>query len=139
MSTNAQVAMTLALLVAWLLYGAGVVGLFKSKLWSDRRTVWMTFTILAGVSVAFVLFRSGLSQLWFQRAVAPLVVLISAWGLAALLPNPIPRRRGALLAGAAAASGLGAFLISAYAESGNRLVRKATSHEILATVIARSP
>jgi hypothetical protein len=128
--------MTIALLVAWLLYGAGVVGLFKTGLWSDRRAVWMMFTIAAGISVGMVFFRSGLSQLWFQRSVAPVVVLISAWGLAALLPSPIPRRRGAILAATAAVAGLGAYLVSAYAERGNTDIRNATYREVLATAIA---
>ena len=51
--------MTVTLLIGWLLYGVGVVGLVRGRLWADRRTIWMTFTVLAGVSVAFVFFRSG--------------------------------------------------------------------------------
>ncbi|MDP9319313.1 MAG: hypothetical protein M3O94_09655 [Actinomycetota bacterium] len=134
-STTAQVVMTVTLLIGWLLYGTGVAGLVKGTLWRDPRAVWMTFTVLAGVSVAFVFFRSGLSQLWFQRSVAPVVVLLSAWGLAVLLPNPVPRRLGAILAGLAAAAGLGAYLIGRYAEEGNAVVQQATYHEILATAV----
>lgn len=134
-SATAQVVMTVTLLVSWLLYGAGAAGLVKAGLWRDRRTIWMTFTVLAGVSVAFVFFRSGLSQLWFQRSVAPLVVLMSAWGLTMLLPNPIPRRLGAWLVGVAAAAGLGVYVLSRIAERGNAQLRLATYHEILATAI----
>ena len=60
---------------------------------------------------------------------------MSAWGLAVLLPNPIPRRLGCWLAGLAAASGLGAYVISRIAEE-NTNIRQATYHEILATAIA---
>lgn len=135
-STTAQVVMTVTLLVGWLLYGAGVVGLVRAKLWRDPRVVWMTFSVLAGISVALVFFRSGLSQLWFQRSVALVVVLMSAWGIAVLLPNPVPRRLGVLLAGLAASAGLGAYVISRIAEEGNADVRQATYHEVLATAIA---
>lgn len=134
-STTAQVVMTVTLLVGWLLYGAGVIGLVRGKLWRDPRTVWMTFSALAGVSVALVFFRSGLSQLWFQRSVAELVVLLSAWGLAAMLPNSVTKRFGALLAGAAAGAGLVAYLVSRYAETGDRMIQQATYHEVLATAI----
>lgn len=134
-STTAQVVMTVTLLVGWLLYGAGVVGLVRGRLWRDPRTVWMTFSVLAGVSVALVFFRSGLSQLWFQRSVAELVVLLSAWGLAVLLPNPVTKRLGATLVGLAAGAGLVAYLVSRYAEAGNRVVQQATYHEILATAL----
>ncbi len=134
-STTADVVMTVTLLIGWLLYGVGAVGLIRGKLWADRRTIWMTFSVLAGVSVAFVFFRSGLAQLWFQRSVAPLVVLMSAWGLAVLLPNPIPRRLGAWLVGLAAAAGLGAYVVSRVAEEGDKVPRQATYHEILATAI----
>jgi hypothetical protein len=134
-SHTADVVMTITLLVGWLLYGVGVIGLVRGNLWRDRRTIWMTFSVLAGISVAFVFFRSGLSQLWFQRSVAPLVVLLSAWGLAVLLPNPIPRRLGGWLAGLAAAAGLGAYVVSRIAEEGNAVPREATYHEIIATAV----
>jgi hypothetical protein len=134
-SPTARIVMTATLLISWLLYGAGVVGLFKNQLWRDRRAIYLTFTVLAGVSMAFVFYRSGLSQLWFQRSVAPLVVLLSAWGLAVLLPNPIPRKTGLWLAGLAAAAGAGAYVIGRIAEHGNEAVRLATYHEIIATVL----
>lgn len=132
---TAVLVMTAALLIGWLLYGVGVVGLVRRRLWADRRTIWMTFTVLAGVAVALALYRSGNAQLWFQRSVAPVVALVSAWGVAELLPNPIPRRLAAWLGGLAAAAGLGAYIISRIAERGNKVLDNATYHELIATAV----
>ncbi|MDX6296907.1 MAG: hypothetical protein QOI51_764 [Nocardioidaceae bacterium] len=135
-SHGTELAMTVTLLIGWLLYGAGVFGLLRNKLWRDPRTVFMVICIPAGVSVAFLFFRSGLSQLWFQRSVAELVVLLSAWGLTQLVPSPVPQRLGLYLAGLAAGAGLAAYLVSAYAERGNGVVIKATEAEVVATALA---
>jgi len=134
-SPTAEVVLVVVLVVAWLEYGAGAVGLLRNRLWADRRAVWMAGTVLAGLLVAFLLFAPGLSNLWYQRSVAPLVVLLSAWGLAVLLPDPVPRRLGAGLVLLAATSGLGAYLLSRAAERGDSDPRSATYHELLATAI----
>ena len=98
-TTTSVAAMSLALLVSWLLYGVGVVGLLKGKRWLDPRAIWMLIAIPTGIAVPFLLFRTGLSQLWFSRTVAELIVLISAWGLAILLPRPLTTRRAIALGG----------------------------------------
>jgi hypothetical protein len=134
--------MTLTLLVGWLLYGVGAVGLLPDGLWRDRRALWMIFSVPVGVAVALVLFRSGLSQLWFQRSVAELVVLLSAWGLVHLLPDPLPRAPALRLTAAAATAGLVAFVLSSRLESSAvdssataTTAPPATSFEIVATVL----
>ncbi len=131
-----NVAMLLTLLTSWLLYGVGAFGLIKNRRWRDPRAVWLLVCIPAGVTVALLLFRSGLSQLWFQRTVAELVVLISAWGMACLLPNPLTKRHAAILGGVAASAGLGAFVISSILESGRDVERLATYHTLIYTVLA---
>ncbi|MEP6666277.1 MAG: hypothetical protein ABJA81_07515 [Nocardioidaceae bacterium] len=131
-----RVVMLLTLLVSWLLYGVGALGLASQGRWRDPRAIWMLVCIPAGIAVAFVFFRSGLSQLWFQRTVAELVVLMSAWGMAGLLPNPLTKRHAAVFGGVAAAAGLGVFVISSYLESGRDVVRQATYHTLIYTVLA---
>lgn len=111
-----MVAMAAALLVGWLLYGIGVVGLVESGRGRDPRVVWMLVCIPAGITVALLFYRSGLSQLWFQRSVAELVALASAWGLACLLPEPLLGRRALGLSVLAGCAGLAAFTVSRYVE-----------------------
>ncbi len=130
-----RLAMTLTLLVSWLLYGIGALGLLTSGRWRDPRAGWLLLSIPVGIVVAFALFRSGLSQLWFQRTVAELVVLLSAWGMAYLLPQPLTRRHALRYGGAAAGTGLVAYLIAAYFESGREIVATATYRGLGYTVM----
>lgn len=104
--------MSLTLLVAWLLYGVGAIGLFLRGRWRDPRALWMLFAIPSAIGVGLLLFRSGLSQLWFSRSAAELIVLISAWGVVVLLPRPLRAAQGWRLVGWATASGLAAYLIA---------------------------
>ncbi len=129
-----QVAMTITLLISWLLYGIGALGLWKSGRWRDPRAGWLLLSIPVGIGVAFALFRSGLSQLWFQRAVAEMVVLLSAWGMAHLLPQPLTRRHALRLGGAAAGAGLVAYLLAALSESGRDVVSRATYRGLIYTI-----
>lgn len=132
---TSQVAMTLAILVSWLLYGAGAVGLLRHRRWLDPRAVWMLVAIAAGITVPFVFFRQGLSQLWFSRGVAELVVLVSVWGLACLLPKPLTARHASALGVVVTGAGLGAYLVSTAVGDitpGN----KATVGSLLLTVLA---
>lgn len=128
--------MTAALLVGWLLYGAGVVGLALERRWRDPRAIWMLVCIPAGITVAFVFFRTGLSQLWFQRSVAELVVLVSAWGAAWLLPNPLSRRTAFGLLAIAGVGGLGAFTVSVGVEAVKNGAPVATLGSLLLTTMA---
>jgi len=128
--------MTMALLIGWLLYGVGVIGLSIRGRWRDPRVIWMLVSIPAGVTVGLVFFRAGLSQLWFQRSAAELVVLVSACGVAALLPDPLPRRSAAALLAVAAAAGLGAFAVSSWVEVANDFEREATVRSLELTVLA---
>ena len=112
-----QVAMSLAILVGWLLYGVGVVGLLKHKMWLDPRTVWMLVTISAGITVPFLLFRNLFGHMWFARSVAEIIVLISAWGMACLLPRPLRARYAGFVASIVATAGLGAYAVSRFVVS----------------------
>jgi hypothetical protein len=116
-STGSVAAMTLTFLVWWLLYGVGAIGLARDGRWRDPRAIWLLVAILAGVAGPFLFYRSGLAQLWFQRSANELVVLLSAWGLAYLLPRPLTRHRAGVLLGIAAASGFAAFLVGALVEA----------------------
>lgn len=110
LTTPYLATMTAVLLVGWLLYGAGAVAL-RSRL-LDPRAVWMLVAVPAGITVPFLLFRTGLSQLWFSRTTAELVVLISAWGMAYALPRPLTPRGAATYGGIAALSGGSAFAVA---------------------------
>lgn len=102
---------TLVLLIGWLLYGIGVLGLLRKRAWRDPRAVWLIVSVPVGILPAIVFFRTGLSQMWFQRSAAEMVVLLSVWGLGNVLPRPLPRRQGWIYAATAAGVGLCAFLI----------------------------
>ncbi len=135
-SVAAEVAMTVTLLLGWLLYGVGAFGLRAQARWRDPRALWMFFAIPVGVAVALMFFRSGLSQMWFQRSVAELVVLLSAWGLSSLLPNPLTKQVALAMSGMAAAAGLGAFVIASFLEAGRRNELVATFDTLVYTAIA---
>lgn len=127
-----RTTMFFALLVGWLLYGVGLLGLKRRLL--DPRAVLLAVSVAAGVTVPFVFFRTGLSQLWFNRTTAELVVLLSAWGLACALPRPLTLRHalryGALAAAAGAAAYLGAVVAGAAQDT-----RNATPENLLVTVL----
>lgn len=132
-----RLAMAISLLVGWLLYGLGALGLSRQGRWRDPRAIWMICCIPPGIVVGLVYFRSGLAQLWFQRSTAEFVVLLSAWGLALLLPNPLTSRTALRLAAVAASAGLVAFAIGSYVESfkHTRKVAFATVPDLWITVI----
>lgn len=102
------VLMTATLLMSWLLYGAGVVGLGRGRL-LDPRLVWMVVGTAAGITVPFLLYRGTMAQLWFSRSIATLVILASVWGLSRLMPNPLTRRHALVFSAVAATSGVAAF------------------------------
>ncbi len=129
-----MVVMTLVLLTGWLLYGVGAFGILKAGLWRDPRAMWLAFSVPAGIGVAFLFFRSGLSQLWFQRTVAEMVVLLSAWGLSLLVPT-FTRRQGAVYAGVAAGTGLAALALATFSASRRKLATDATLVSLVATVL----
>lgn len=128
--------MAATLLIGWLLYGAGALGLAQQRRWRDPRALFMLAAVPAGVAVPFLFYRSGLSQMWFQRATAGMVVLLSAWGLSYLLPSPLTRRAALRLAGIAAASGLVAFGISVAVEDATDPGGQSTFASMLLTVLA---
>jgi hypothetical protein len=121
-----SLAMAMSLLVGWLLYGVGAVGLVKRGRWRERRALWMSVSIATGVAVPFLFVRSGHAELWFQRSVSEVIVLLSVWGMAYLLPNPLTRRQAFTFAGVAASAGLAAFLVSSFIESQREVAGRAT-------------
>ncbi len=127
-------AMSAAMLVGWLLYGSGAVGLVRHRPRLDPRVTWALTAIPAGIVVPFLLYRSGLSQFWFERATAELVVLLSAWGLTYLLPKPLTVSRAALLAVAGTALGTGAYLVAEEMAAREDNGRFATLGSVLLTV-----
>ena len=124
--------MTLVMLTAWLLYGVGLVALRRKVL--DPRAVWLIVSFAAGLTVPFVLYRTGLSQLWFSRSVAELVVLASVWGLSLVLPRPLTVRRALPLLGLAAVAGVAAYATSLYVD-GLHAHDRATTNTMLLTVL----
>lgn len=134
-TTSSAAVMTMTLLVGWWLYGAGAVGLIRERRLLDPRAVWMAVSVLAGTSVAFVFFKSGLIQMWFQRSTAVLVVILSAWGLAYLLPNPLRLRTGLSYAFIAAIAATLAFVVSQKLTPAAASARVASYPELVATVL----
>ena len=132
---GARIAMTVTLLIGWLLYGIGALGLRAGQLWRGHRAVWMLWCIPPGLVVALVFFRSGLSQLWFQRSTAEIVVLLSAWGLASLLPVLLTTRTALQLAALAGAAGLAAFGVSSYLAAGKANPQFASLDGVVATAL----
>ncbi|MGH3472388.1 MAG: hypothetical protein ACRDPG_10145 [Nocardioidaceae bacterium] len=130
------VFMTTTMLIGWLLYSAGAIGLVVRSRWRDRRAVWMLVTIITGVAVPFLLERPGWAQLWFQRSVAELVVLLSVWGLSLLLPTTLPRRDGVVLGSLAGGAGLAGFLVASYIESNRTEVNLASYDTLIYTTVA---
>ena len=105
------VVLAIAMLIAWLLYGVGAVGLARAGRWKDPRVLLAIGAIPAGIAIPFLFFRPGLSQFWFQRSTAELIVLMSVWGLAYLLPRPLTRAVALRLLGLALVVGLTAYLV----------------------------
>jgi hypothetical protein len=132
-TTLSVTAMTLVMLTAWLLSGVGAYGLMRADRWRDPRAVWLAFCVPTGIGVGLLLFRTGFAQLWFQRTVAEMVALLSAWGLCYLLPS-VNRRQAVLYGGAAAASGLVVFAIASYSEDHRAAAIDPTVRNLLATV-----
>lgn len=107
---------TATLLMAWLLYGVGVVGLVRDGTWKDPRVLFCAVAVVTALTVPLVLYRPGWSQLWFSRAGAPVVVLLGTWGLARLLA-PLTTRRAVGLALLALLSGSVALAVSSAVEA----------------------
>jgi hypothetical protein len=95
----------------------------------------MLLCIPPGIVVALVFFRSGLSQLWFQRSTVELVLLLSAWGLVSLLPDPLTGRTALRLSATAALAGLAAFGVSSYLAANNPTPQVASLDAVVATAI----
>jgi hypothetical protein len=133
-TTLSITAMTLAMLTAWLLSGVGAYGLIKADRWRDPRAVWLAFCVPTGIGVGLLLYRSGFAQLWFQRTVAEMVALLSAWGLCYLLPK-VNRQQAILYGGAAAASGLVVFGIASFFEDRRKVTIDSTQTTLVATVL----
>lgn len=132
-TTTSVTAMTLVMLTAWLLSGVGAYGLVRANRWRDPRAVWLAFCVPTGIGVGLLLFRSGFAQLWFQRTVAEMVALLSAWGLCYLLPS-VNRRQAILYGGPAAASGLVVFALASFFENQRKSELDATVPTLLATI-----
>ena len=94
-----KVGVTLALLVMWLMPGAGIVGLLIHKPW-DVRFWWLAGATVSGLGATLLLGHVGSSQVYFGRSSAPLIAALSAWGLTLLFEGASirARRTGALVA-----------------------------------------
>jgi hypothetical protein len=122
------------ILVGWLGYGVGVVGLRRGLL--EPRVVWLVVSVAAGITVPFVLYRAGLSQLWFSRTAAELVALTSVWGLSVLLPRPAPVRKGVALVVSAVLTGTAAFGGSWLVAELTGSTKEATVTSLVVTLVA---
>ncbi|HSE70603.1 MAG TPA: hypothetical protein VLA97_07585 [Nocardioidaceae bacterium] len=131
-TTLNQTLMTGTLLVGWLLYGVGVLGLWRRLL--DPRAVWLLVAVPAGITIPFLFFRTGLSQYWFSRSVAELVVLLSAWGMAVLLPRPLTTRTALRLGAVAAVACAAGYTASALMERARGGSGVPTTGSMLVTV-----
>lgn len=102
-----QLMVTGSLLAMWLLPGVASVAVARNRetRW-DPRFWWLLGAIASGYGATFLLGHVGNSQVYFGRAAAMLVAVLSAWGLV-LLYERAGRREvvgGLLLAGTAGAA-----------------------------------
>lgn len=121
---------TAALLVMWLVSAVGVVGFVGAgTLRWDPRVWWLLGAGAAGLGATLMLAHAGMSQLYFGRTVAPLLAVLSAWGLAQLFPPGTSRGEVARAALVAVVAGLLVLAVRAFTES-LRVQREANGAEV---------
>lgn len=102
---------TAAIAGGWIVSGVGVFGLLRaSGLRWDPRVWWLLGGTSAGIGATFLLGHGGMSQLYFGRSVAPLLAIMSGWGMAALFAVGTSRSR-AFVAAASSLIGGGTLLL----------------------------
>ena len=107
-----SVVVSAALLVMWVVSASGAVALLKhGETRRDPRVWWLVGASTAGLGATFLLAHDGLSQLYFGRTVAPLLAVLSAWGLSVLFPRGTPVRTGIAAIVLAVAAGVGLLLV----------------------------
>jgi hypothetical protein len=130
--------LSVSLLACWLVCGAGIVGLLKGKdVRRDPPFWWLVGAAAAGYGATVLLGHSGMSQLYFGRSAAPIVAILSAWGIGVLFPVDTSRRTALVAALAGAASGLAMFCLRLGTEQWRAplLVKgKKVSHPVLEVV-----
>jgi len=93
-------------LLAWAVRSAGMVGLLaRRERIADPAVLLLTGISITGIVLMLVLRHPGVSQTYFIRSVAPYLAILSACGLAALVPAERATRRTAAYLGAAAVAG----------------------------------
>lgn len=105
--------MTMTVLICWGAVGAGAWGVMREGMWKDPRVTWLLGGVVAAFGATFAFTQSGLSQLYFQRSVAPMVVVVSTWGLMRLLPAGAPTRLRYFLLATALVAGVVAYALNA--------------------------
>lgn len=106
-----ELVVTGALLAMWLLPAAGAVGVLRrcELRWSPPVT-WLLGAAASGYGATFLLGHGGNSQLYFGRSAAPLLAILSGWGLVELFRG-LSRRVAVVAVLVSVASGAGLFLV----------------------------
>lgn len=104
---DAQLVVAAALLVMWLVPGAGILGLLRmSNTRWDPRAWWLSGTAVSGYGATMLLGHGGNSQLYFGRSAALPLAVASAWGIVAMFPRKMSRREALKVASVAASGGM---------------------------------
>jgi hypothetical protein len=99
------VSSTITYAVSWGLCAAGMLGFARRRTWRDPAAALMVGFVLAGLLASFAYSQWSGGQMYFARAVFPVAIVASAWGLTLLFDGA---RRALPLAAASFAVGLAA-------------------------------
>lgn len=102
-----DVLISSTVLLCWVIPGTGALGLFlTAERRRDERLWWLLGAIASGYGALFAFGHGGMSQLYFGRSVAPLVAILSAWGISELFPQGTTRAVGRRAVAVAVGGGL---------------------------------
>lgn len=98
---------TLLIPLAWAGRAAGIIGLLRRReRWSDPTATLFAGIVIGAVVAYFSFSQPGGSQFYFIRSMAPVLAVLSAWGLTTLVPPERDNRRvAAALLGSAVLGG----------------------------------
>ena len=101
-------------LVLWTFLWAGALGLARRgrELLADRSTLFLVGVSVAGLGAVIVFLYPGLSQVYFLRAAAGALGLLTATGIAHVMPRPLTR---SMVVAVVVAAAIGAVIVAVLA------------------------
>ena len=101
---------TITFAVSWGVCAAGMIGFARRRTWRDPAAALLIGAVLAGLLATFGYWQWSNGQVYFARAVFPLAIVGSAWGLTVLFDG-VRARHAIPVAAAGFVSGLLAALV----------------------------